>query len=216
MECFIGSRLDSDIYRYPVFTTDKYITQKSTQSYEIILKSISFFETYLAARSRSIRFSGFSSIGSPCNTRSASFRARVNTCPSLPKSAIFRSKAKPLCRVPERSPDRATGGPSRPVQSHRWSKPSPQAVYAIRTKACRHSSGCNRIGPHRARPAPRNWCSCERPKRSALSITMTEAFGTSTPTSITEVATMICATPCLKRFMPYSLSAVSSDRAPQP
>ena len=36
---------------------------------------------------------------------------------------------------------------------------------------------------------------------------MIDALGTSTPTSITEVATMICAVPLLKRFMPYSLSA---------
>ena len=34
---------------------------------------------------------------------------------------------------------------------------------------------------------PRSWCSCARPKRSALSITMSEALGTSTPTSITVV-----------------------------
>ena len=31
---------------------------------------------------------------------------------------------------------------------------------------------------------PRSWCSCERPKRSACSITITVALGTSTPTSI--------------------------------
>ena len=32
---------------------------------------------------------------------------------------------------------------------------------------------------------PRSWCSCDSPKRSAFSITITEAFGTLTPTSIT-------------------------------
>ena len=36
---------------------------------------------------------------------------------------------------------------------------------------------------------PRSWCSCETPKRSASIITMTVAFGTSTPTSITVVET---------------------------
>jgi hypothetical protein len=36
---------------------------------------------------------------------------------------------------------------------------------------------------------PRNWCSWARPKRSACSITMTLAAGTSMPTSITVVAT---------------------------
>ena len=36
---------------------------------------------------------------------------------------------------------------------------------------------------------PRSWCSCDRPKRSACSITISDALGTSTPTSITVVAT---------------------------
>ena len=36
---------------------------------------------------------------------------------------------------------------------------------------------------------PRNWCSCASPKRSACSIAMTVASGTSTPTSITVVET---------------------------
>ena len=36
---------------------------------------------------------------------------------------------------------------------------------------------------------PRSWCSWLRPKRSACSMTMSEALGTSTPTSITVVLT---------------------------
>ena len=39
------------------------------------------------------------------------------------------------------------------------------------------------------------------PKRSALSINITLAFGTFTPTSITVVATIICALPCTKLFI---------------
>ncbi|KGS71213.1 ATP-dependent DNA helicase RecG [Burkholderia pseudomallei MSHR7527] len=39
---------------------------------------------------------------------------------------------------------------------------------------------------------PRSWCSCASPKRSACSITISDAFGTSTPTSITVVATSNC------------------------
>ena len=35
---------------------------------------------------------------------------------------------------------------------------------------------------------PRSWCSCDRPKRSACSTTITVALATSTPTSITVVA----------------------------
>ena len=42
---------------------------------------------------------------------------------------------------------------------------------------------------------PRSWWSCARPKRSACSITMIVASGTSTPTSITVVATSTCASP---------------------
>ncbi len=49
--------------------------------------------------------------------------------------------------------------------------------------------------PRRARRGPRSWCSCERPKRSASSTSMTVAFGTSTPTSITVVATSTCTVP---------------------
>ena len=46
--------------------------------------------------------------------------------------------------------------------------------------------------PASPRPTrPRSWCSWARPKRSACSITMIEASGTSTPTSITVVATRI-------------------------
>src|SRR5574344_1340815 len=39
---------------------------------------------------------------------------------------------------------------------------------------------------------PRSWCSSAKPKWSACSITMHVAFGTSTPTSTTVVATSTC------------------------
>ena len=42
---------------------------------------------------------------------------------------------------------------------------------------------------------PRSWCNCDRPKRSACSITISDAFGTSTPTSITVVATSTSISP---------------------
>ena len=42
---------------------------------------------------------------------------------------------------------------------------------------------------------PRSWCSCDRPKRSACSISITDAFGTSTPTSTTVVETSIWISP---------------------
>jgi len=42
---------------------------------------------------------------------------------------------------------------------------------------------------------PRSWCSCASPNRSACSISMTVAFGTSIPTSITVVATSTWTSP---------------------
>ena len=50
----------------------------------------------------------------------------------------------------------------------------------------------------RARRGPRSWCSCASPNRSACSITMMVASGTSTPTSITVVATRTFVSPFLK------------------
>ena len=54
---------------------------------------------------------------------------------------------------------------------------------------------------------PRSWCSWARPKRSACSMIMTEAFGTSTPTSITVVATRTSIRPSRKRAMMRSREA---------
>ena len=47
----------------------------------------------------------------------------------------------------------------------------------------------------------------ESPKRSAFSMTITEAFGTFTPTSITVVATIIWVSPLTKRCISASFSA---------
>src|SRR5207244_1400322 len=53
---------------------------------------------------------------------------------------------------------------------------------------------------------PRNWCSCASPKRSAPSIIITVAFGTSTPTSTTAVATNTWISPATNRCITSSLS----------
>ena len=45
---------------------------------------------------------------------------------------------------------------------------------------------------------PRSWCSCAKPNRSAPSMTMTVAFGTSIPTSTTGVATSTSIFPLAK------------------
>ncbi|KAG1390189.1 hypothetical protein G6F59_015287 [Rhizopus arrhizus] len=54
---------------------------------------------------------------------------------------------------------------------------------------------------------PRRWCSCARPSRSAFSITISEALGTSTPTSMTVVATSRSISPALNATIVASFSA---------
>src|SRR5206468_12140037 len=61
---------------------------------------------------------------------------------------------------------------------------------------------------HGPRPIrPRSWWSWERPKRSACSINISVAFGTSIPTSITVVETRTWISPALKRRMIASFSS---------
>ena len=54
---------------------------------------------------------------------------------------------------------------------------------------------------------PRSWCNCERPKRSADSMTITEALGTSTPTSTTVVHTSTWRRPARKASITASFSS---------
>ena len=54
---------------------------------------------------------------------------------------------------------------------------------------------------------PLNWCNCDKPNFSALSITITVALGTFTPTSITVVDTIICVSFFAKRCMFVSLTS---------
>ena len=53
---------------------------------------------------------------------------------------------------------------------------------------------------------PRSWCSCDKPNLSAPSTSITVAFGTSMPTSITVVDTRISMSPFLKLFITRSFS----------
>ena len=63
---------------------------------------------------------------------------------------------------------------------------------------------------------PRSWCSWASPKRSASCTIMIVAFGTSTPTSITVVATRTSSSPALKRAMRSRRSAGRSWPCMQP
>src|SRR5690554_98766 len=53
---------------------------------------------------------------------------------------------------------------------------------------------------------PRNWCSWARPSRSGFSMIISDALGTSTPTSITVVATSKSSSPFLKRSITSAFS----------
>ena len=68
-----------------------------------------------------------------------------------------------------------------------------------------NSRQAERAAPRPTRP--RSWCSWARPNRSACSTIMIVALGTSTPTSMTVVATRICASPDWKRAMAASFLA---------
>jgi len=63
---------------------------------------------------------------------------------------------------------------------------------------------------------PRSWWSWARPKRSACSMTMTVALGTSTPTSTTVVATRIWASFLRKRCMTSSFSSLERRPCKRP
>ena len=63
---------------------------------------------------------------------------------------------------------------------------------------------------------PRSWWSWARPKRSAPSTTISVALGTSTPTSITVVATSTASSPPAKRAITASLSGALHPPVDQP
>ena len=85
-------------------------------------------------------------------------------------------------------------GRPRPARSRRGSRSTAcsrrRAIAPASVANSRHCEGCS---PRPTRP--RSWCSWETPKRSAPSISITVAFGTSIPTSITVVATSTSVSP---------------------
>ncbi len=92
--------------------------------------------------------------------------------------------------LPRNSP-----GP-RIIRSRRaTSKPSLRLVDDLQplARACPTTAprraGCSSSASEPRPMRPRSWCNCARPKRSACSITISVALRTSTPTSITVVAT---------------------------
>jgi hypothetical protein len=81
--------------------------------------------------------------------------------------------------------------------------------------AARHRSARNSIRTGRARPAPQ-LVQCDSPKRSACSITIRLALGTSTPTSITVVATSTSMSPAAKAAITACFSSAFSRPCTSP
>ena len=136
----------------------------------------------------------------------ASSRAICTICPSRAISAIFKSKAIPLCWVPSRSP-----GPRNFKSASAIRNPSLVShIMSIRLRVSSLSlKGVTRMQYDWSAPRPtrpRSWCNWANPKRWASRITITEALGTFTPTSITVVATSIWVSLRTKRCISSSLS----------
>ena len=70
----------------------------------------------------------------------------------------------------------------------------------------------SRTARRRGRRGPRSWWSCASPNRSASCTIMIVAFGTSTPTSITVVATSTSSSPVLER--PHHLAPLGRLQPP--
>ena len=116
------------------------------------------------------------------------------------------SPGTPDCRTPRKSP-----GP----RSRRSSCASAKPSFVLQSASSRSlvpPPVCseNRMQYEGSSPRPtrpRSWCSCASPNRSAFSMTMTVAFGTFTPTSMTVVDTSSVISPAANARMIRSFSA---------
>ena len=118
--------------------------------------------------------------------------------PSCSTGSARRQPGAPDCRLPSRSPP-----PRSRKSSSAMTKPSSvsrsRRAAAAPSRSARHRAAAGSNSRPAPRPTrPRNWCNCARPNRSACSTTMTLAAGTSTPTSITVVATSSRVSPAAK------------------
>src|SRR5664280_2452004 len=148
--------------------------------------------------------------GSTATTALASSRAERIRSSSRSRESSRTWLRRPDCAAPSTSPSRRW-----PRSARANSKPSVVAATACRRSQPGVVSPASATSRHHAaadpRPTrPRSWCSWEIPNRSASSTTMTVAFGTSTPTSITVVATRTSISPAANRRMTASLSSADS------
>jgi hypothetical protein len=108
--------------------------------------------------------------------------------PNPPPDCRNAFRIAPLCCWPSSSP-----GPRNFKSASAILKPS-FVSSRIFSRACASSFGASEIRMQKLSCAPRpmrprNWCNCASPKCSAFSMSITVAFGTSTPTSMSDVAT---------------------------
>src|SRR6266850_2544351 len=146
---------------------------------------------------RSYRWTILSRYAPCCRSASAGSRAMISPAARRADSSSGRSVAKfayrngtpPDWRAPASSPM-----PRSRRSSSAILKPSVVSVNACSRGAASGMSD-RRMQWLAAVPRPtrpRSWCSCASPNRSACSISMTVAFATSIPTSMTLVATRMC------------------------
>ena len=141
---------------------------------------------------------------------SATRRASSKRARSLLRTARpAAGRSGPSAAPPAASPLRAARGRPRPARTRPSTRPPPPAVRSRR----RHRAGSTSWATSRGPTRPRSWCSWAMPNRSALSTTMTVASGTSTPTSITVVATSTSSPPAGTAPWPPPGSPTASARA---
>ena len=143
--------------------------------------------TAAAARAPPVPRSDVSFGSFPSST--AASRCAMCSRPSCSIGSASRNPGSPDCFVPSMSPPPRSRKSSSAIRNP--SSVSRSSVSRRRAASFTHSSCSSRQKLASApRPTrPRNWCNCASPKRSACSITITVAAGTSTPTSTTVVAT---------------------------
>ena len=113
--------------------------------------------------------------------------------------SIFSDDRAPTGPPRARRPPGAARGPPGTARSRPGWPPPRRAARAAGVPPGESVTSRQRPGNPPRPTRPRSWCSCETPNLSASRMTMTEALGTSTPTSMTVVATSTSISPAGER-----------------
>ena len=108
---------------------------------------------------------------------------------SRARSATRNAGQAGLARAEQFARAAQLAGPSPRSRSRRWSRASSPGAAAPAPTAATGTAARSSTPRCRARPGRAAGAAATRPRRSAFSMIISEAFGTSTPTSITVVAT---------------------------